>query len=269
VVLRNFLAGRYPKPFVTRPESTLTLLRWLFLGLVLATAAAAMSRLWNILRIDDLSLIEALYLFLVTILFLWISASFWVAAIGAYARWYGLADETLRWPRRVDAIRGRTRSRAALLFPVRNEDTRRVIAGIRTVAESIRAVEYTDTFDIYILSDSTDPDCILAESEAWQTLQAEDGPNIYYRHREDNAGKKAGNIAEFCRNWGALYDYMVVLDADSLMTADGSQSTRRPYPSGTAAGWTRILVCANPTIFLQRLRADLCGRSVVVAGAWW
>ena len=51
-----------------------------------------------------------------------------------------------------------------------------------------------------------------------------------------NTGRKAGNIQDFCENWGQLYDYMVILDADSLMTgktltqsgrADGCQSPRR------------------------------------------
>jgi len=195
-------------------------LRWLFLGLVLATTAAGMSRLWNILRIDGLSPLEGAYLFLVTILFLWISASFWLAAIGAYARGRHLADTTLRWPGRVDAVLTPSRSRTALLFPVRNEDTRRVVAGIRTICASIRNVGQGGNFDIYILSDSNDPERLLAETGSWQSLQNGEGPSVYYRHREDNAGKKAGNIAEFCRNWGALYDYMVVLDADSLMTGD-------------------------------------------------
>jgi membrane glycosyltransferase len=39
----------------------------------------------------------------------------------------------------------------------------------------------------------------------------------HYRRRRTNVGRKAGNIAEFCRRWGSRYEYMVVLDADSVM----------------------------------------------------
>ncbi len=45
-------------------------------------------------------------------------------------------------------------------------------------------------------------------------------PQVFYRRRLDNAGRKAGNLADFCTNWGHHYDFMVVLDADSLMSGD-------------------------------------------------
>ncbi|STI86731.1 glucosyltransferase MdoH [Escherichia coli] len=32
--------------------------------------------------------------------------------------------------------------------------------------------------------------------------------------------RKSGNIDDFCRRWGSQYSYMVVLDADSVMTGD-------------------------------------------------
>ncbi len=76
---------------------------------------------------------------------------------------------------------------------------------------------------------------------AWQKLRASLEPEarIFYRHRHRNIGRKSGNIQDFCENWGSLYDYMVMLDADSLMTgetlasagpADGRQSPRRADP---------------------------------------
>src|SRR5205823_4018969 len=39
----------------------------------------------------------------------------------------------------------------------------------------------------------------------------------YYRRRRRNVARKAGNIADFCRRWGGAYDYLLMLDADSLM----------------------------------------------------
>ena len=43
---------------------------------------------------------------------------------------------------------------------------------------------------------------------------------LFYRHRRRRVKRKSGNIDDFCRRWGAKYRYMVVLDADSVMTGD-------------------------------------------------
>ena len=87
---------------------------------------------------------------------------------------------------------------------------------------SIRCAAASQGFDFYILSDSTDPAHWVAEEVAWQRLRQSLEPDarIFYRHRHRNIGRKSGNIQDFCENWGALYDYMVVLDADSLMSGE-------------------------------------------------
>ncbi len=41
---------------------------------------------------------------------------------------------------------------------------------------------------------------------------------IFYRKRRRPLHHKSGNIADFCRRWGADYRYLIVLDADSVMT---------------------------------------------------
>lgn len=43
---------------------------------------------------------------------------------------------------------------------------------------------------------------------------------IFYRRRRRRVKRKSGNIDDFCRRWGSQYSYMVVLDADSVMTGD-------------------------------------------------
>jgi membrane glycosyltransferase len=43
---------------------------------------------------------------------------------------------------------------------------------------------------------------------------------IFYRRRDRNVSRKAGNIADFCCRWGRRYDFMVVLDADSIMSGE-------------------------------------------------
>ena len=84
-----------------------------------------------------------------------------------------------------------------------------------------------DAFDLFILSDTTNPDVWLEEELAWAQLRRE-APNgrdvglgeIYYRRRPRNVGRKAGNIEDFCERWGPDYRYMIVLDADSVMAGE-------------------------------------------------
>ncbi|MDR1038611.1 MAG: glucans biosynthesis glucosyltransferase MdoH [Deltaproteobacteria bacterium] len=46
------------------------------------------------------------------------------------------------------------------------------------------------------------------------------GGRLFYRHRQFNLKRKSGNIADFLRRWGADYRYMIVFDADSIMSAE-------------------------------------------------
>jgi membrane glycosyltransferase len=41
--------------------------------------------------------------------------------------------------------------------------------------------------------------------------------HIFYRKRRLTLHNKSGNVADFCRRWGSLYKYVIVLDADSIM----------------------------------------------------
>lgn len=108
----------------------------------------------------------------------------------------------------------------AIVMPVYNEDAHRVFAGLRIIYESIQATGRLDAFHFYVLSDSTDPNRWIDEEAAWAALVREFGAanRLFYRRRRINTNRKSGNLADFCRRWGGAYRYMVVLDADSLMS---------------------------------------------------
>ena len=61
--------------------------------------------------------------------------------------------------------------RVALIVPIYNEDTERVFAGLRAMWEDLRAQPQGERVDLFILSDTTDPDIWLAELDAWQRLR--------------------------------------------------------------------------------------------------
>jgi membrane glycosyltransferase len=97
-----------------------------------------------------------------------------------------------------------------------------VFAGLRATYESLAATGAGDRFDFFVLSDSSDATTRADELAAWSRLcQAVDGfGRIFYRWRRHHIKRKSGNIADFCRRWGRNYRYMVVLDADSVMSGD-------------------------------------------------
>ncbi len=97
---------------------------------------------------------------------------------------------------------------------------------------------------------------------------------IFYRWRQHRIKRKSGNIADFCRRWGRNYRYMVVLDADSVMTrrvpdragaADGGQSGRRNHPDRAARGRSRYAVRAHATVRHPRLRPGIHRRPALLA----
>lgn len=109
-----------------------------------------------------------------------------------------------------------------LLMPIYNEDPARTTAALRAMAEALQQQAAARHFEIAIVSDSTVADAWIGESLAVDELrrQLREIMPVWYRRRWRNIGRKAGNIEEFVKRWGGRYDYMVVLDADSLMSAD-------------------------------------------------
>jgi membrane glycosyltransferase len=232
------------------PDAGLAFRRWLYLLLTLSTTAAAVVKLWSVLQAGGLSIGEGLLLFLFAILFGWITSAFWLALFGAVAQLKGLRLLPLASAPRGE---GDLNSRTAILMPVYNEEVARVFAGVRAIYDSVRDAGELG-FDFYVLSDSTDPEHWIAEEMAWQQLRAAlpAEAKIFYRHRHRNIGRKSGNIQDFCENWGGLYDYMVVLDADSLM-------------SGETLGALARLMDANPRAGLIQAPAQLVGRHSLFA----
>ena len=217
--------------------------RWLFLYLVLGSTVVAVARLFGVLETDGFSVREGVIVVLFAILFTWIAASFWLSVFGAWAKLSKARVLGLRPPSDEPSP-----ARTAILMPIYNEDIARVFSGVRAMWE-----QAGPDFDFYVLSDSTNPANWIAEEMAWQALKTDlQADNIFYRHRIRNTGRKAGNIQDFCENWGQLYDYMVILDADSLMT-------------GKAFARLVGLMDANPRAALIQAPPQLVGRSSLFA----
>ncbi|AYO84889.1 glucans biosynthesis glucosyltransferase MdoH [Methylobacterium brachiatum] len=118
--------------------------------------------------------------------------------------------------------------RTAAVVAIHAEDAVAVFARLRVMARSLADAQ-AQSIDIFVLSDTRDGAIAAVEEHEFARIQAWAEadpalPRIRYRRRTENTGRKAGNIGEFCRSYGADYAYMIVLDADSLMT--GAAMTR-------------------------------------------
>ncbi|MCA2012744.1 glucans biosynthesis glucosyltransferase MdoH [Cereibacter sphaeroides] len=135
-------------------------------------------------------------------------------AWGASLAFTGLAPSRRRDT--VDEIRAPQPS-SVVLVPICNEDPVSTFARIAAMDASIR--EAGVIADIAILSDTRDEAAALRERHAYVRLLERTGGTgrIFYRRREDNRGRKAGNIEDFIRRSGGAYEFAVILDADSLM----------------------------------------------------
>lgn len=134
-------------------------------------------------------------------------------------------------------------SRTAAVVAIHAEDAAAVFAALRVMARSLqRGGGDGSDLDLFVLSDTRDPAIAAAEEREFARIQAwarQDGPGLprlRYRRRRDNAGRKAGNIAEFCATYGAEYDFMIVLDADSLMTGTAMRRLARLMEEHPRAG---------------------------------
>lgn len=133
----------------------------------------------------------------------------WPTVLGFLARLSGRALQVAAVPS--------GQSRTALVMPIHQENPRAVFAAVEVMAQAIAASGMPDV-DLFVLSDTHDPGIAAEEMRAFAALRTR-VPTLRYRRRTSNAGRKVGNLAEFCATWGDRYDYMVVLDADSLMGA--------------------------------------------------
>jgi membrane glycosyltransferase len=160
-------------------------------------------------------------------------------------------------------------------MPAHNEPPNAIMAGLTAMVRSVEATGHGGAFDVYLLSDTTDPAVALAEEAAWldtrERLQGEIG--LYYRRRPSNVGRKAGNIADFCRRWGAGYDFMVVLDADSVMSGTTVVELVRLMEANPGAGLIQTVpVPARQETRFGRLiqfGAQLSSRMLAAGQSFW
>jgi membrane glycosyltransferase len=186
--------------------------RVLVLTLALLPALLAFHEMKQTIGMDGFSGWELAYLVLFVPLFAWIAFGCVSSVIGfLILTGDGRRIQPYR-PTRPMALTGRT----AVLLPVCNEDFLAVLGRLSIMERSLGKVMGGDRFDFFILSDSNPANGEI-EARAYHQMRESFARPVYYRRREINLHRKPGNIADWVTRFGGGYDYMIVLDADSVM----------------------------------------------------
>ncbi len=166
-------------------------------------------------------------------------------------------------------------ARTAILLPIYEEDADRVFAAAAVMADGV-AQEALGAADLFVLSDTQSAAGAAVEESAFRRMltgRPEGSPAIHYRRRADNTGRKAGNVAAFCASWGADYDFMVVLDADSLMTGAAIARLVGAMEANPNAGLIQTMCypVGRSTLFarVQQFGARLYGPMLARGVAFW
>jgi membrane glycosyltransferase len=108
----------------------------------------------------------------------------------------------------------------ALLVPIYNEVPWDVLGNAAAMLDDLARRDGPHSYTLFVLSDTRDEQIATQEWQAYTRLraQAPERISVHYRRRSMNTDKKVGNLLDWITGWGAAYEGMVVLDADSLMT---------------------------------------------------
>ncbi len=243
---------------------------FIFIGTAALTIAGGYE-MYGVVKVGGVTVLEAMLLGFFLLLLAWIAFSFMSAIAGFFVlitrRTGGLAIDRDNFPSDLS-------SRTAMLLPTYNEDPHELIARLRAMYESVGATGHDHQFDWFLLSDTTDPDIWVREEMAFIALRRDCGPDrLYYRHRSDNTARKSGNIAEWIRRFGAAYDHMIVLDADSLMAGDTIVRLAHAMELNSSAALiqTQPIIVNARSLFsrLQQFAGRVYGPLIATGNAWW
>lgn len=223
------------------------LARAITLSGTVAIVAYGVTEMMGIVRNDQMTILQGLLIVFFALTLAWIAQAAAAAVAGLLPR----RRQPLAPPDQVTAADQRP---VALVMPIYNEDPQRTTLALQAMAEELHGEGHAGGFEIVVLSDSTDADAWVRESLAIARLRAalQGRMPVWYRRRWANTGRKAGNLQDFIERWGGRYDCIVVLDADSLLSA------------ATLVTMVRAMQ-ADPQLGLLQTVPVLIGRSSLLA----
>ena len=254
--------------------ATLKRRRALFAVLVAATMVAV---LWlATAAVPPRSFGAIAFFLLFTVTLPWSVIGFWNATIGflimRFARNPAAAVNPL-----ATSIRGDepVTASTAILMCIRNESPDQVTRNLQPLMTGLVEARVAHLFHVYLLSDSSDPGIIAAETSCFDAFIAEWQGTIpvTYRRRAVNTAFQSGNIRDFCERWGNNHEFAVTLDADSFMPTDAVMRLIRIAQANPTLGILQTLILGLPSVsafarvFQFGMRLGM--RSYTLGATWW
>lgn len=258
--------------------------RWAFALLVGGSIALLTAAMATVMLGGGLSVIELVMLALFAANLPWIVLGFWNAAIGfrllrfcadPLARILPLASPARPAGQAGAPSGGQAGGRVALVMPIHDEDPDLVFRTLRATLASLDGTGRSHGFDVFLLSDTRDEVVAFREQALFADWQAEDPrpARLRYRRRVDNAHFKTGNLRDFCDRWGADYEHMIVLDADSVMSGSAILRLVDLMAANPRLGILQTLIVGLPStsafarIFQFGMRHGM--RAYTMGSIWW
>ncbi len=237
----------------------LNLASWLGLGVLMARIIGSAGWSWAGVTIMVLYLIALP----------WTLLAFWNAAIGFLIIRVHNSPSCYTNPA-LDATPADAEiiSRTALCICIRHENVLGVLARIEAMRDDLDATSPNAPIEFHVLSDSTRPAVCAEEQAAFGH-----DPRLHYRRRSANIGYKAGNLHEFAMTHLGRIDFMIALDADSVMSAAAILRLVRVMQANPNLGILQTLVTGRPAtspfarIFQFGMRHGM--RTHTTGIAWW
>ena len=247
----------------------------MFFSLCLLSAAFLLWLCWKALSPGGHDWVDYALLVMFAFILPWNIIGFWNSTIGFLVSVFYDDPLPAVFPSAQGADDFSIEHSTAILLCIRNESPARLIRNMTPMLRDLCESDVALQFHLYVLSDTNDAAVAEEEERAFAALaeQYQASLSITYRRRTDNAGYKAGNIEDFCRRWGSLHEYMLVLDADSLMTADAIMRLVRIMEANPKLGILQGLVvgmpASSPFTRLFQFGMRLGMRSYTMGTAWW
>jgi len=242
----------------------------LFAGALVLTAAFG-QELYGVLRLEQLTPIQLLFLVLSTIAFGWIALGSLSAASGFLPLFAGENADTIKLPHAEGALATRT----ALLFPVYHENPAHIAGTAQAIAGELHSMGQAAAFDVFVLSDTRGEREGAEEEAAFVELRRRLRALIpvYYRRRRENHSRKSGNIKDWVRRFGAAYEHFVVLDGDSVMSGTTlvrlAHAMERDDKVGLIQTVPRLTGAVTLLQHLQQFASNVYGPPVAAGLAFW
>ena len=265
--LTRFSPQSRRKPLAPQSAPATWLARLIVFAGGLALTLYGANEMYGVINVGAITVLKVALLVLFVLNFSWISIAFTSGVVGfVWLLFSGKAKQQTA---------GSLSARNAVVMPIYNEAPSRVFSAVQAMIEDVERSGLARHFDWFFLSDTTNPDIWIAEERAFLAIRERLGERarIFYRHRPKNTARKAGNIADFVTRWGAAYDHMVVLDADSLMTGHAIVSLAAAMEADPDAGIIQSLplIINRNTLFarLQQFAARIYGPVIASGLAIW